>query len=167
MKSPRLFFLLCLPAALCAATSPPVKTSAPDRYAILRQRIDALFKIRTDPPPFPVDSPNPFHLSTDVAPGTADTPKPLAHARVDLGRPLTDAELLPRLAAGLRLGGVIELGDTKPRVLINQRTYREGDIISIVYDKQSLKLLVKALDTERLTLALNDAELAIRLKKSR
>lgn len=165
MKSPCCFLLLCLPFALSAAEVPPRLTAA-ERHAEIKARIEALFKLRTDPPPYAIDSPNPFRLPGDPPPGAETSPR-LVEARTELDRPLTDPELLQRLATGLRIGGMVEMADAKPRIFVNQRNYREGDAIPITYRDQVVKLVVKSLTSERLLLGLNEAEFSIRLKKGR
>ena len=172
MKPPHFFLLLILPLALSAAeparrrrttpsTPPPPHLTPVERRAEINQHIDALFKLRTDSTPYAAGGPNPFRLPTDATFVAA----PVA-ARAEFTLALNDAELLPRLAAGLRVGGLIELGDTR-RVIINQRNYREGDTLPVSYQDQPFKLLVKSLTTENFVLVQNQAELAIRLKKAR
>jgi hypothetical protein len=144
-----LALLVCLAPALPAA--PAAKT---DPFARTKARIDALLKSRLNVAPLPDDIANPFTLPGKEEPvAINDTPPPTTKA--------DDAEILARLVPQLKIGGFVQLGSV-PRIIINQTPYKEGDIVIVRRPEGITYLRVKHIDSNYLTIELNNAEQTIK-----
>ncbi len=166
-RLPRLVLLALTaiaPAWLAAAPAtpnakPPKPGAKPPEaatgFARTQARIDTLLKPRLNPTPLPDEMPNPFTL-----PGAAPAPgptQPVAPAAAD------DTEILARLVAQLKVAGFVQVGDV-PRIIINQLSYKEGDILAIREPADGVRYLrVKRIDPPYVTLELNGAEQTIKL----
>lgn len=167
--------------ALTAATPPPpaksekaakgARQSAPNplapRFAQIRERIDALFHYRNDPPPPPDPRFNPFRLAgtappapvaatPPVRPGGTPEPKPAANlgASNSLG-------ILQQAVATLKVSGVFEIGG-RSHLVINSRTYKEGDVLQTQVLGEAVYLRVREIGKRSVSLVLNDAEMTLK-----
>lgn len=160
--------LLAVGSGLSAADAPnpaEVKRIA-DRYALTKARISALLDQREHPTPLPANPPNPFYQTPkEVAgdPAAANHESPDT-APVPEAADLSDIDTLRKYAATLKLGGAI----TRNGVLhlaINNTASKVGDAITVGNKDRPVYLRIVSLTTAELTLALNDATLALPLRK--
>lgn len=158
--------LLAVVARLFADVPNPAEVKRiADRYALTKARISALLDQRQNPTPLPANPPNPFYQTPKEAAGdpaagreSPDTP-PVPEAA-----DLSDIDTLRKYAAILKIGGVI----TRNGVLhltINNTASRVGDAITVGNKDRPVYLRIVNLTTTELTLGLNDATLAVPLRK--
>jgi len=136
-----------------------------DRYALTRARIDALLEMRLKPVPLPANPPNPFYqapvevIDQETAP-VADPAEILVPEAADI----SDIDTLRKYSTMLRIGGVI----TRNGVLhltINNTTCKVGDIITVGHKDRPVYLKLLELSLNDFTIGLNDAKLAVPLRK--
>ena len=159
-RSISLLLLSVLAGPLLPAAPP---TNAP-RWKLTRTRIEALFRLRNAPPPAPDPSANPFRLASDQ-PAAAATEtesvttsgEPTAPDAAPLG---PDETLLKQAVATLKLNGAVQIGD-RMLAIINQATYKEGDILSLRLQGRPVDLLVRQISSHSVTIGLNQAELTL------
>ncbi len=161
-----------LPAAAASAPAPataPTPTPTPKqsvpnplapRFKQVRERIDALFQHRQEPPPPPDPKDNPFRVPGGAAaavPGAdaagAAAPAPVA--------PMDNLALLQQAAASLKISGVFEMGG-RSHLVINARPYKQGDVIPAMARGERIYLRVREISRGSVTLVLNEAELTLK-----
>ena len=125
----------------------------------MRERIDALFLHRNEPPP-PLDPKhNPFR-----APG-ARVAAPLPEGVVAANpAPLPQADSLAQLqqaTATLKISGVFEKGG-RSHLVINARPYQQGDVVQTLVQGEKVYLRVKDISKRSVTLVLYDAEMTLK-----
>jgi hypothetical protein len=137
---------------------PPVGTPL---WKLTRTRIEALFRLRNAPLPAPDPRSNPFRLASDqpaaaaadtesVAPGGEPTPPDAT--------PLSpDEALLKQAVATLKLNGAVQIGD-RMLAIINQATYKEGDILGVRLQGKPVDLDVRHISSHSVTIGLNQDE---------
>ncbi len=160
--------LLLAVASVCGQTS---STSAAeikritDRYALTRARIDALLALRLKPVPLPANPPNPFYQAPGVVAGGETTPATdPAEILVPEAADISDIDTLRKYSTTLRIGGVI----TRNGILhltINNTTCKVGDIISVGNKDRPTYLKLLGLSLSEFTIGLNDATLAVPIRK--
>ena len=170
----RHFITLCLlssvlcPPQLRAADAPnsaEAKRIA-DRYALTKFRIGAMLDQRQHPTPLPVNPPNPFYLAPKEVAGTPTTPgldKPET-ALIPEAADLSDIDTLKKYAATLKIGGVINRNGAL-HLTLNNTTCKVGDIITVGNRDHPIYLKMLSLNVSEFTLGLNDAVIAVPLKK--
>jgi hypothetical protein len=159
---------MCLPAAIFVAAvfaaepaAPAPKVSVPNpfapRFKQVRDRVDALFRLRNEPPAPPDIRTNPFRLpgSGNVAPATRpDEPPPTPAA-------VSNLSLLQDSMATLRVSGVFEISG-RSHLVINGRPYKEGDVVQTQVRGEAVYLRVREISKHTVTLALHDAEMTLK-----
>ncbi len=167
MKLPVIFILLLGLAGPALAATPAAAKSAQ-----IRQQIDALLKRRQRPEPLPPEPPSPFALvavvpggpgqSRDVAATPVEESLPVAvNSPAVEGEPRSTAELLARLAARLRITGIIRLKD-QVNIIINDSPWKEGDYLIINHAGSVVRLQILRIMHGQLTLRLDEAEMVLR-----
>lgn len=146
---------------LLAAAEPAAKaptragTPVPPRFKQVRDRIDALFRHRNEPPPPLGPETNPFRLPGSTLP--ASTPRGESAAAETRGPELIT---LQQAAATLRISGTFELNG-QAHLVINARPYKAGDVIPAPVGGETVYLRVRDISRRSVTLALNEAELTL------
>jgi hypothetical protein len=186
MISLRLIFSLCVAAIAASpftfAASAPLsavggKTSAEAAARAAKvseriaQRIDALLGQRLKPETLPRNPPNPFIMNgvaavqrgdaVDPEPSPGEAEKAAADRQAEERAAFSDAELLARYVAGLKLGGMITLND-QPRIVINDIPRREGDTIAVKYDGAEVRIQMIRIQPGTITFRFNEAEQTIK-----
>ncbi len=150
------------PAAGKSAVANPLTV----RFKQVQERIAALYQHRNEAPPPPDPRFNPFRT-----PGTAQVPPPkveggdaapgAADGQVPDRMPSSNLALLQQGAATLKFGGTLEIGG-RARLLINARTYKEGDVVQTQVRGEAIYLRIKEIAGRSVTLSLNDAEMTLK-----
>ena len=161
---------LMAPAAPTPGVPAPKKTT--DRFERTKEHIDALLKNRLKPEPLPANLPNPFFL-TEVAsrpPGGAPdhAAEPAGHETpvpADAAPPGSDAEFLAFYAATLKISGTVLLNG-RPQLVINQSSYKEGDIIVLHNKETNIYLKILHIAPGELTLGYNGGEQTLKFKNN-
>ncbi|HVT73445.1 MAG TPA: hypothetical protein VHD61_09930 [Lacunisphaera sp.] len=159
-------------AATAAAAAEPAKNESAtaialrkiaDRYALTKSRIASLLDQRLHPAPLPAKLPNPFYRvpETPVAQTPDSTPDT---ASLPAAPDLTDADVLAKFAASVKISGYLEIGGT-PRLTINSTLCRTGDVIPYGPRDRQVYIQVQKITPDEVTLKLNDATQAVRLRK--
>jgi len=156
----RALLLLSVFAGLALPAAAPV--GAP-QWKLTRARIAALFRQRNAPLPAPDPGLNPFRIASDppaasaetesVAPGGEPTPPDATPLR-------PDEALLKQAVATLKLNGAVQIGD-RMLAIINQATYKEGDILGVRLQGKPVDLNVRHVSSHSVTIGLNEAELTL------
>jgi hypothetical protein len=147
---------LALPLLLGAAAGPlPAATPAPAApfYQETNDRIEDLFRYRTNPPKPPGPQDNPFRIGDASLAGGHQPAGPASSATSDEDR-LRDA------AGGLVFGGLLEAGGVQVLV-INKASYREGGILTVRQSGGLLYLRLVSITSNSVTLGLNEARLTL------
>ena len=144
------------PVAPVAPAPPPLSP----RFQQVRDRIDALFRHRSETPPAPDPRKNPFRPA-GAAPVALAAPGSAASSQLPPVEPNTDAQLLQQGAATLKVAGTIQIGGLA-HLIINQVPYKEGEIINTRVRGQPVYLRLKNISRYSYTLALNAAELSVK-----
>ena len=164
-------------AAARPAARPPARPSAKpaDRYLRTKERIDALLKSRLNPDPLPATLANPFQLPAGMAvvdPRTGPSPDlpaghkgdPVATTKpVEPAIPTNDTEALALYAADLKITGTVKLNG-QAHLIINQSPYKEGDLLLLNRQNDTVYLQIVRITQTELTLGLNQAVLTLKLK---
>jgi hypothetical protein len=157
--------LLAAAVAVSAAPAAAKPGTASGKNAVnfdrTKARIEALLGPRLKPEPLPEVLPNPFQLAEVAAPVTPE--KEVKHATERLA-PTTDSEMLLYYGAMLRISGTVRSGD-QTRLIINQASYKEGDIFTLKTKDTVAKLRIITIAPGELTLGLNDAVQVIKFKR--
>jgi len=158
MKHPtRLLPLLAATASLWAAPPTGGQPSA-DWIKRTKDRIEQLLGPQRNRAPLaPAEAANPFRMPGKTAP---DTPQTGGEA---VPPKYTDSDILARLVATLKISGLINVGGT-PQVIINQLSYKEGDLVAVREGEQVTYLRLTHIAPGGATLELNDAQTVVRLK---
>ncbi len=128
------------------------------RFKQTRERIADLFQNRNGTYPVPDPRQNPFRTGTD--PVGESTPTATAVPAAALS-PDSDAAILRQGIATIKVGGWL-VNRGVPYVTINQRSYKEGDVILVRVQAKAVYLRVKGITQNTVTLTLNEAELTLR-----
>lgn len=154
-----------LPAAAASAPTPPppapkqsVASPLAPRFKQVRDRIDALFLHRNEPPA-PLDPKhNPFRL-----PGARPV-APVPEGATAVAAPVPEADNLAQLqqaAATLKVSGLFEKGG-RSHLVINARPYQQGDVVQTLVRGEKVYLRVKEISKRSVTLVLHDAEMTLK-----
>jgi hypothetical protein len=150
-----LVFVAGLAMALASARGASTAQPSAEWIKRTKERIETLLGPKHDATPIPAVLANPF-----LPPGK--TPEP-AHQSDHPVALVSDAENLNRLAATLKINGVVQIGGV-PQVIINQLSYKEGDLVAVRSGDQATYLRVVRITANTFTLELNKVEKTIRLK---
>ena len=160
---------LLLLSVLAAPALPAAAPVGALEWKLTRARIEALFRLRNAPPPAPDPRLNPFRLASDppiaalaetasVGPGGEPTPPDAP--------PLSpDEALLKQAVATLKLNGAVQIGD-RMLAIINQATYKEGDILGVRLQGKPVDLDVRHISSHSVTIGLNQAELTLQFGRT-
>ncbi len=146
-------------AAVRANVTLPMTT----RFNQTRARIDALFAQRNAPPPPISARSNPFRsagvLAAAPPPAAAGEAAPADAARTEAGtsEPAAAAGLLQQSTATLKISGMFERGGVV-HVVINKRSYKEGDVVPTSVNGEAVYLRVKSVVGRSVVLVLDGAE---------
>jgi hypothetical protein len=134
-----------------------------DRYALTKSRIAALLDQRVHPTPLPARLPNPFYRVPEAAATEPrDTQPDLA--TVPAAPDLSDADVLAKFAAAVKISGYLEIGGS-PRLTINSTLCRTGDVIPYGPRDRQVYIQVQKITPDTVTLKLNDATQSVRVPK--
>jgi hypothetical protein len=151
---------LTMPAADSASTTEIKRIT--DRYALTRKRIDALLERRLHPVPLPANPPNPFYQTPkELLPEIAAEPDA---GLVPEGADISDIDTLRKYAATLKIGGVINRNGSL-HLTINNTPCKVGDVVTAGPRDRPIYLKLAGLSVNEFTLSLNDATLAVPLRK--
>jgi len=155
---------LLLLSVLAAPTLPGAAPVGAPEWKLTRARIEALFRLRNAPRPAPDPRLNPFRLASDPPPAaSAETESvgPGGEPTPSDAMPLSPAEaLLKQAVATLKLNGAVQIGD-RMLAIINQATYKEGDILGVRLQGKPVDLNVRHVSSHSVTIGLNEAELTL------
>jgi hypothetical protein len=172
MKSRLPSFLLSVGLVASCVTLAVADEAArtPTKPVPLTARIDALLRPHLNPPPLPVTLPNPFLVVRGTAEftessGAASAQDARAPMSMDESGPATDADMLARGVAQLKIGGTMQINDVT-QVMINRTTYKEGDFLTLETKPTPIHVQLVRLTREELTLRYNEATQAVRLKNA-
>lgn len=136
-----------------------------DRYALTRARIDALLDMRLKPVALPANPPNPFYQAPVEVIGQETTPaNDPAEVAVPEAADISDIDTLRKYSTTLKVGGVITRNNTL-YLTLNNTTCKVGDIITVGSKDRPVYLKLLNLSLSEFTLGLNDATLAVSLRK--
>jgi hypothetical protein len=135
-----------------------------NRYALTKNRIDALLSARLHPVPLPTTTlPNPFYKPDASIPVTPPPDKTETVVVPD-APDATDIDTLFKYAATLKIGGYLTLGGS-PHVALNSIICKVGDVITVGSKDRPIFLRIDAITQTDFTLKLNDASLTIAIRK--
>lgn len=154
-----------LPSDLAKASGVSVPLSP--RFQAIRDRIDALFHDRIDPPPPPDPRFNPFRspgapivplASVPTTPGGTESP-PAPTLSNDLA-------ILQQAVAMIKVRGAVERGGHS-QLVINygpnkDGTYKEGDVLTLIVQDQPVHLRVRQITRYSVMFSLRDAEYTLK-----
>jgi hypothetical protein len=167
MKPARKFlfalFALATSVELLAAAGKGGPPPISPRFQQVRDRIDALFHNRNEPPPPPDARTNPFRApgSGLPAPVISAEPGTVPDASATSTEPGSDLALLQQAVALLKVGGTINRGDVQ-QLSINSKPYKEGDVVQVQVQGQTVYLRVKQITRYGVTLTLNASEITLK-----
>jgi hypothetical protein len=169
-------FILCV-VTLFAATAtvalaqPATGASAAeikritDRYAMTRNRIAALLDQRLHPTALPANPPNPFYQPPREAQALEGPPgQDPAEVIVPEAADISDIDTLRKYSTALKIGGLITRNGV-PHLTINNTACKVGDIITVGSRDNPTYLKLLTLSPAEFTLGLNDATLAVPIRK--
>ncbi|HTL67866.1 MAG TPA: hypothetical protein VL200_09415 [Lacunisphaera sp.] len=165
--------LLLLPAAgpVAAADAPKAESATAialrkiaDRYALTKSRIASLLDQRLHPTPLPAKLPNPFYRVPEAPVGDNGPTLSPDTAAVPAAPDLSDADVLAKFAAGVKISGYLEIGGSA-RLTINSTLCRTGDVIPYGPRDRQVFIQVQKITPDEVTLKLNDATQTVRLRK--
>jgi hypothetical protein len=147
-----------------------------NRFRRVRAQMDALYHYRIKPAPFDARW-DPFRMPAvmlasvgDKAQTPADASKLKTGDQVDQASkvPEVGEVLLSHAIAGMRIGGVVTLGDTV-QLTVDGQLHKEGDVFTVKVQSKLVLIRIRRLSTSSVTLALDDpnsgtAEIRVRLK---
>lgn len=153
-----------LPAA--DASNPAEVKRVTDRYALTKARISALLDQRQNPAPLPTNPPNPFYQAPKEVAGDPETSGQESPdtALIPEAADLSDIDTLRKYAAALKIGGVLTFNGVL-HVTINNTASKAGDTVTVGNKDRPIYLKIVSLAPNEFTLGLNDATLAIPLRK--
>ena len=144
-----------LPAALPAA-DPVLDATAIEKT---RNQIDALFRRRNASPVLPRQVLNPFNRPEE----RLESAESGTMGSTGLA-PLSDQELLERLASGIQVRGIVEAAG-RLSLIINRRLFDEGDTLSLLYGQVPVEVRIKRISGLTFTLGYREAEVTQRLAR--
>jgi hypothetical protein len=163
--------------------SPPptqaVRVAAQDsllkvRFRKVRSEMDSLYHYRIKPAPFDPQW-NPFRMPAimlaapvEKTPSSAVDRSKTTEQPQQPSVPEVGEALLAHAIAGLKIGGVVTLGDTT-QLTVDAQLHKEGDVFTTKVQGRLVLIRIKLLTTSSVTLALDDpnqgtAERRVRLK---
>lgn len=126
------------------------------RYKEIHERIDALYRNRNGNTPLPTALVNPFRPATEANP-TPVVPTEPTKTEVPI-----DSEVILRQALlTLRGGGIVTAQDGQAYYFLNQKRYREGDIISAKFRDKPVSILIKRVSGTLVTFSFDNAEVTV------
>jgi hypothetical protein len=156
---------------LSVLAGPTLRAAAPvgaPQWKVTRARIEALFRLRNAPLPAPDPRLNPFRLASDppiAAPAETEGAGPGGEPTPPDAVPLSpDEALLTQAVATLKLNGAVQIGD-RMLAIINQATYKEGDLLSVRLQGKPVDLNVRHISSRSVTIGLNEAELTLQFSR--
>jgi hypothetical protein len=136
-----------------------------DRYALTRNRIAALLEQRLRPTALPANPPNPFYQSPREAQALEGPPgQDPAEVIVPEAADISDIDTLRKYSTALKIGGLITRNGV-PHLTINNTACKVGDIITVGNRDNPTYLKLLSLSPAEFTLGLNDATLAVPIRK--
>jgi hypothetical protein len=161
------------------ASAPAAKSNTPPplspQFQRVRDHIKALYGIRDEPRPASDPRKNPFRPPVTASIETAPTPpRDAASAAMLPGGPVpapadttapsvnSNLTLLKQAVAQLKINGTVER-EGRMHLQVNQVLYREGDVIKVTVQGQTLLLRISKMTRTSLTLMLNDAEMTLKI----
>ena len=149
------------PAPVAAGKSAPPNPLTV-RFKQVQERIAALYQHRNAAPLPPDPRFNPFRTpgTAPVMPQKGEGGEPVK-GEVPDRMPSSNLALLQQGAATLKLGGTLEIGGSA-RLVINARTYKEGDVVQTQVRGEAIYLRIKEIAGRSVTLSLNDAEMTLK-----
>jgi hypothetical protein len=171
-----------VPAAAPQPAARSAKAASQDsllkaRFRRVRAEMDSLYHYRIKPAPFDAHW-NPFRMPAmmlvstgeKAQAATADNSKnkPVDQSQQTTGTPELDEALLAHAIAGMRIGGVVTLGDTT-QLTVDGQLHKEGDVFPTKVRGRLVLIRIRHLSVAAVTLALGDpnqgtAEIRVRLK---
>ena len=148
------------PPASKSLATPPVSP----RFKLVRERIDALFRYRNEPPSPPDPRLSPFRPAgaVPVAATPASSARDPAAGDAPLPAPLSsDLALLQQAVATLKVSGVVEKAG-QAHLVINAKPYKVGEVIQTKVQGESVFLRVRNISRNSITLGLNGAEMTLK-----
>lgn len=142
----------------------PVALPLSPRFKQVRDRIDALFQLRNEPPAPPDPRANPFRPSgpAALAPVTpASSSSPEVSVALPPPQAAGDMALLQQAVATLKITGVVARG-VEAHVQINAKLYKKSDVVQASVQGQVVYIRVREITGRTATLALNEAELTLK-----
>lgn len=128
------------------------------RFKQVRERADALYRFRNQPPAPPAPEENPFRPVGPVRmAGSVGTPV----AAAEESTTPTDLAVLQQAVATLRVSGFFEK-EGESYLVINLRAYRVGDVVPGSVRGETIYLRVREIGRNSVTLALNDTEITLK-----
>lgn len=148
------------PAAAAKPAPPPLSP----RFKQIRERIYGLYHYRNETPPAPNPATNPFR-----PPGAAPVSTPPASSGGRGETPSTavsqvstaDLALLQQSVAALKVSATMEK-DGKMHVVIKGKPYKQGDVIQILSQGETVYLRVRQVSRNSIIFALNETEMTLR-----
>lgn len=132
------------------------------RFQQVRDKIDALFRNRSESLPDPDPKKNPFRPAGSGAVAKAPSrASGAAEKAAPAPASATDLAILQQAAATLKVAGSITIGGIN-HLSINQVPYKEGDVINVRLKGQIAFVRVKNISRYSYTLSLNGAELSVK-----
>ena len=167
MKTIHLLFLLAaigaLRAPLGGAQAPPASMAPPQlssRFKQVRERIDELFRNRSETPAPPDPRTNPFRSPgsfasrpSSVLPDTPGVPLPQVSG--------SDLTRLQESVATLKVSGTFEK-DGRLYLVINAKPYKNNDVITTQVRGEPVYLRVRQISGRGVTLTLDEAEITLK-----
>lgn len=137
-----------------------------DRYTLTRTRISALLDLRLNPAALPANLPNPFYQPPkEVLDGQVVTPgQEPSDVIVPEVADISDIDTLRKYATALKIGGIITRNGV-PHLTLNNTACKVGDIITVGSRDHPTYLKLLSLSPGEFTLGLNDATLAVPIRK--
>jgi hypothetical protein len=139
--------------------------------------MDGLYHYRIKPEPFDARW-NPFRMpAMMLAPTGGNAQAPVAdNSKSKASEPLQESPAAPELGeallshaiSGLRIGGVVTMGNTT-QLTVDGQLHKEGDVFTTKVKGKLVLIRIRLLSTNTVTLALDDpdsgtAEIRVRLK---
>ena len=135
-----------------------------DRYALTKTRIAALLDQRVHPTPLPNSPPNPFYRPSALPPSDNVPANPVDGATAPAAPDISDADTLAKFIAGIKIGGVVEVGN-QSRLSINSTLCKAGDVIPAGTKDHPVYISVVRITPDEVTLGLNQAEQTVRVRR--
>jgi hypothetical protein len=134
------------------------------RFKQVRERIDALFEHRNQPPPPPEARLNPFRppgVLTDAQSAAMPTDSPLLITTPVPNVPSSDLTRLQESVATLKVSGTFEK-EGQVYLVINQKPYKDNEVIPTQVRGETIYLRIRQVSRRGVTVALNEAEMTLK-----